>query len=120
MLIGEHDFSAFRSVECQAKSPVKTLYRFDIARRGQMLVFQLRANAFLHHMVRNLVGTLLYVGQGKHPPEYLQHLLVQRDRSLAAPTFMADGLYLTAVEYPSEFHLPEDDALDLAFPGLLS
>jgi tRNA pseudouridine38-40 synthase len=119
MLIGEHDFSAFRSVECQAKSPVKTMHQFDITRRGQMLVFELRANAFLHHMVRNLVGSLLYVGQGKHQPDYLAQLLSGRDRSQAAPTFMADGLYLTAVEYPAEFKLPEGEALDLVFPGLL-
>jgi tRNA pseudouridine38-40 synthase len=84
-----------------------------------MLVFELRANAFLHHMVRNLVGSLLYVGQGKHQPDYLAQLLSGRDRSQAAPTFMADGLYLTAVEYPAEFKLPEGEALDLVFPGLL-
>ena len=119
MLVGEHDFSAFRSVECQAKSPIKTLHQFDIRQRGEMLVFQLRADAFLHHMVRNLIGSLLYVGQGKQPPEYLAKLLAGRDRSEAAPTFMADGLYLTAVEYPSEFDLPKPGALDLVFPGLL-
>ena len=119
MLIGEHDFSAFRSVECQAKSPVKTLHRFDIVKRGEMLVFQLRANAFLHHMVRNLIGSLLYVGQGKQPAGYLAELIEGRDRSQAAPTFMADGLYLTAVEYPAEFALPQQGPLDLVFPGLL-
>ena len=119
MLLGEHDFSAFRSVECQAKSPIKTLHQFDISRRGEMLVFQLRANAFLHHMVRNLLGSLLYVGQGKETPDYLFRLVAGRDRSQAAPTFMADGLYLTAVEYPSEFKLPASSVLDLVFPGLL-
>jgi len=120
ILLGEHDFSAFRSVECQAKSPVKTLYQLDLMRRGDVLVFELRANAFLHHMVRNLVGSLIVVGRGAAPSHWIKDVLESRDRALCAPTFMADGLYLTHVEYPPEAVLPARDGLELAFPGLLS
>lgn len=105
-LLGEHDFSSFRAAECQAKSPVKHLSRFDIAERDGLLRFDLCANAFLHHMVRNLVGALVYVGKGAHPPGWLAELLAARDRTSAPPTFMPDGLYLTGVGYPAEFGLP--------------
>lgn len=110
-LLGEHDFSAFRAAECQAKSPLRTLSRLDIRREGDCIVFDLAANAFLHHMVRNIVGCLVYVGKGKYPPEWLQELLVQRDRRLAAPTFSPDGLYLSGVDYASHWGLRAPDAL---------
>jgi tRNA pseudouridine38-40 synthase len=106
MLIGEHDFSAFRAADCQARSPVKTVRQADVRRSGEMLVFDFEAGAFLHHMVRNLVGSLVYVGQGKHPPEWIAQLLVSRDRRLAAPTFSAAGLYLVGVKYESHWGLP--------------
>jgi len=106
---GEHDFTAFRSSECQAKSPVRTLRRFDVERDGEWIVFTLTANAFLQHMVRNLVGTLVYIGKGKHPPAWAQEVLAGRDRSLAAPTFAAGGLYLEAVEYQTHWGLPTPD-----------
>jgi len=106
-LIGEHDFSAFRSSECQARSPVRRLARLDISRRGDYLVFELAANAFLHHMVRNIVGSLVYVGTGKHAPERLGEILAGRDRRRAAPTFEAAGLYLTHVSYDSSWNLPD-------------
>ncbi|GAA5234122.1 tRNA pseudouridine(38-40) synthase TruA [Verticiella sediminum] len=99
-LLGEHDFTSFRSSQCQAASPVRTLQRLDIARRGRFLVFSLRANAFLHHMVRNLIGSLVYVGQGRRPASWPGEVLHARNRSLAAPTYAAGGLYLTEVEYP--------------------
>jgi tRNA pseudouridine38-40 synthase len=105
-LCGEHDFSAFRSAECQAKSPVRTLRSLSIERRGERIDFMFTANAFLHHMVRNLVGTLVYVGKGKHPPRWAKEVLDSRDRSLAAPTFAAEGLYLEKVEYDSHWGLP--------------
>ena len=107
LLIGEHDFSAFRSAECQAKTPVRTLTRLDVARHGDHLVFDFRANAFLHHMVRNIVGCLVYVGKGKYPPEWLGEVLAGRDRGRAAPTFEAAGLYLARVEYDARWGLPE-------------
>jgi len=107
LLIGEHDFSAFRSSECQARSPVRTLIRLDVSRRSDYVVFDLCANAFLHHMVRNIVGCLVYVGKGKYPPEWLGEVLAGRDRSRAAPTFEAAGLYLSRVQYDARWGLPE-------------
>lgn len=104
---GEHDFSAFRSSECQAKSPVRTIHDLTIEATGAHIVFTLRANAFLHHMVRNIVGTLIYVGKGKHPPQWVAELLEARDRSLAAPTFAAEGLCLERVEYGPQWELPD-------------
>ena len=106
-LLGEHDFSAFRSAECQARTPVRTLTRLDVRRRGDHVVFDVRANAFLHHMVRNIVGCLVYVGKGKYPPEWLGEVLAGRDRARAAPTFEAAGLYLAGVEYEARWGLPE-------------
>ena len=106
-LCGEHDFSAFRASECQAKSPVKYLRQLDIRRQGEMLVFDLSANAFLHHMVRNIVGCLVYVGKGKHPPEWLAEVLSGRERRFAAPTFAPDGLYLRSIQYEAKWGLPQ-------------
>lgn len=99
LLLGEQDFSAFRSVECQAKSPVKTLRRADLSRHGDLLVFEFEASAFLHHMVRNLVGALVYVGKGAHTPQWIAELIANRDRAKAAPTFEACGLYFAGVDY---------------------
>lgn len=106
-LIGEHDFSAFRSSECQAASPVKTLRRIDIERRGAYWRFDFEASAFLHHMVRNLMGCLLAVGQGSRTPGWVAEVLAGRDRSLAAPTFAPDGLYFLGPHYDAAFGLPE-------------
>ncbi len=106
-LLGEHDFSAFRASECQAKSPVKTLARLDISKEGDTIVFDLTANAFLHHMVRNIVGCLVYVGKGKHPPQWVKQVLEGRDRKQAAPTFMPDGLYLRHISYDATWGLPQ-------------
>lgn len=105
-LLGEHDFSAFRAAECQAKSPIKTLHRADIQRQGDLIVFDFAANAFLHHMVRNLVGALVFVGKGRRQPEWIDELLSVGDRSQAAPTFDAAGLYFVGVEYDPCWRLP--------------
>ena len=105
LFLGEHDFSAFRAIECQAKSPVKTLRRADIVRHGDVLAFDFEASAFLHHMVRNMVGALVYVGKGAHPPEWVSELLAGRDRARAAPTFEACGLYLAGVDYDPGWQL---------------
>ena len=115
-LIGTHDFSAFRSSECQARSPVRRLEHVAIERRGDWLTFDFRANAFLHHMVRNLVGTLVYVGSGRHEPQWVEHVLVARDRALAAPTFDAAGLYLARVEYEPSWELPDTGANAVRVP----
>ena len=106
-LMGEHDFSAFRAAECQAKSPVKTLTQLDIRRDGDMIVFDVSAGAFLHHMVRNIVGCLIYVGKGKYPPDWLREVLESRERRLAAPTFAPDGLYLRRIKYEEKWGLPQ-------------
>ncbi len=106
LLIGEHDFSAFRAADCQARSPMRTLARLDIARHGDYVVFDFCANAFLHHMVRNIVGCLVYVGRGGYPPEWMGEVLASRDRTRAAPTFEAAGLYLSQVTYEARWGLP--------------
>jgi tRNA pseudouridine38-40 synthase len=105
-LIGEHDFSAFRSSECQAKTPVKHLYQIDVRQQGDFIHFRFRANAFLHHMVRNLMGCLVAIGRGRYPATWMAEVLASRDRNHAAPTFMPDGLYLAQVGYPEEFAVP--------------
>lgn len=105
-LVGEHDFSCFRSSECQAASPVRTLYAIDISRSGPFLFFRFRANAFLHHMIRNIMGALVYVGLARQRPAWVDELLQRRDRRLSAPTFPPDGLYLAGVDYPPAFGLP--------------
>ncbi|MFA7269006.1 MAG: tRNA pseudouridine(38-40) synthase TruA [Sterolibacterium sp.] len=105
-LLGEQDFSAFRAAECQAKSPLKTVHQADVACRGDMIVFDFRANAFLQHMVRNIVGALVMIGAGKQSPEWMAELLEQRDRTLAAPTFSPAGLYFSGVEYEPHWRLP--------------
>ena len=105
-LVGVHDFSAFRAAECQAKSPVKTMHAIRIEQRGHLFVFTLHANAFLHHMVRNIVGSLIYVGNGNQPPEWFAQILQSRNRKLAAPTFMPDGLYLARIDYDPQWQLP--------------
>ncbi len=105
-LAGEHDFSAFRSSECQAKSPIRDLQSWSIEQRGQFFLFEFTANGFLHHMVRNIVGCLVYVGKRKYPPEWLAEVLAGRERSRAAPTFAPDGLYFAAAHYAPEWKLP--------------
>jgi tRNA pseudouridine38-40 synthase len=107
LLIGEHDFSAFRAAECQAASPVKTLRRLDIHRRGAYWRFEFDASAFLHHMVRNLMGCLIAVGQGGRPPAWVGEVLASRRRETAAPTFAADGLYFLGPYYDAALGLPE-------------
>ncbi|MDP4028951.1 MAG: tRNA pseudouridine(38-40) synthase TruA [Gallionella sp.] len=106
-LLGEHDFSAFRAAQCQAKSPIKHLRELEIHREGEMLIFDLSAGAFLHHMVRNIVGCLVYVGKGKYPPGWLAEVLESRERSKAAPTFAPDGLYLRRIKYEAKWKLPQ-------------
>ena len=106
LLVGEHDFSAFRSSACQAKTPVKFLDAIDLERTGNVIVFTVRANAFLHHMVRNIVGALVYVGCGRLTHGEFKAVLDGRQRTLAPATFSAAGLYLSAIEYDAAFGLP--------------
>jgi len=107
-LVGEHDFTSFRAVECQARSPVRAMESIAVRRHGDIIVFTLKANAFLHHMVRNIVGSLIVVGNGNQPPAWIAEVLARRDRSQAAPTFMPDGLYLARVDYPVAWSLPQE------------
>ncbi len=113
-LIGEHDFSSFRASACQAKSPVKTLRRISIARHGAgdtaYWRFEFEANAFLHHMIRNIMGCLIAIGQGKRPPDWMAEVLVARSRDAAAPTFAPDGLYFLGPTYPAHWNLPDRTA----------
>ena len=106
LLVGEHDFSSFRSSECQAKSPVKTLRAIAISRRGAYWRFDFDGSAFLHHMVRNIMGCLVAVGSGRMAPGWLGEVLAARCRDVAAPTFPADGLYFAGPYYDPMLGLP--------------
>lgn len=117
-LPGEHDFSAFRAAGCQAKSPVKIMTQAAVTQRGSLFVFDFEASAFLHHMVRNLVGSLVAIGKGTHAPTWIDTLLTMKDRTLAAPTFSPDGLYFRGPIYEPHWGLPaaSDDFLDGFLP----
>jgi tRNA pseudouridine38-40 synthase len=110
-LIGEHDFSAFRSSACQSHSAVRELQSVAVARHGDWVQIDVTANAFLHHMVRNIVGLLLAVGTGRVPPDRARQQIEGRERSLGEATAAAHGLYLWRVDYPPEFGLPADSAI---------
>ncbi len=116
LLVGEHDFSSFRSSECQSKTPIKTLYQVSVIENGPWVYFIIRGNAFLHHMVRNLVGSLLLIGTGKEPVTWMSSLLAAKNRQLAGATFMADGLYLLKVGYPEQFEIPEPNLANSFLP----
>lgn len=114
-LVGEHDFSSFRAAACQAQSPVKHLLRIDITQRGAYWRFEFEAQAFLHHMIRNLMGSLLTVGQGRRPVGWMAEVLAARSRKVAAPTFSPDGLYFLGPRYDARWGLPDHTPL---FDGL--
>jgi tRNA pseudouridine38-40 synthase len=105
-LLGERDFSAFRAATCQSSGPMRNVHLLDVSRRGDLVIIDIKANAFLHHMVRNIAGSLLAVGRGHRSPEWIGQLLAGRDRSVAADTAPAAGLYLVEVDYPSRYDLP--------------
>jgi tRNA pseudouridine38-40 synthase len=106
-LLGEHDFSSFRAAGCQSLTPIKTLRSIAISRRGAYWRFDFDANAFLQHMVRNIMGCLLAVGQGRHSAPWMAEVLAARDRDAAAPTFPADGLYFVGPYYDAVHGIPE-------------
>ncbi|MCB8746702.1 tRNA pseudouridine(38-40) synthase TruA [Rhodoferax sp. U2-2l] len=118
-LLGEHDFSSFRASACQALSPVKTLMRIDISRRGAYWRFEFEANAFLHHMIRNLMGCLIMIGDGRKEPNWILEVLAARDRDAAAPTFSPYGLYFVGPRYEARWGLPEHPTLLDGLPGAL-
>lgn len=105
-LVGEHDFSAFRASGCQSPTPFRRVLEVSVRRRGRVVLMDIRANAYLLHMVRNIAGTLKEVGTGERPEDWVEELLRGRDRSLAAPTAPPEGLYLVAVAYPAHLELP--------------
>ena len=106
-LVGTHDFSAFRARQCQAKSPIKTVHHLRLSEHGRFIVLDIRANAFLHHMVRNFAGVLMTIGAGERPPEWAREVLESRVRRTGGVTAHPYGLYLVEVEYPEEFQLPK-------------
>ena len=110
MLLGEHDFSAFRAAGCQARSPIRRLYALEVERSGDRVIIEATANAFLQHMVRNLVGLLLDIGVGKAPADWAAEVLAARDRTRSSPTAPAAGLYFWKVAYPQAFGLPGEAA----------
>jgi tRNA pseudouridine38-40 synthase len=105
-LLGEQDFSAFRAAECQSATPMREVQEVSVARRGEYVVLDIRANAFLHHMVRNIAGSLIEIGRGRRPSSWIAELLAARDRRLAAATAPACGLYFLGPIYPAAFELP--------------
>ncbi|MCD8547945.1 MAG: tRNA pseudouridine(38-40) synthase TruA [Aeromonadaceae bacterium] len=115
-LLGEHDFSSFRAVQCQSRTPFRNLTHLAVFRHGPYVVVDIRANAFLHHMVRNIVGSLLLVGRGERPVGWLAELLALRDREQAGATAKAAGLYLVDVTYPAAFALPRPSLGPLWLP----
>ncbi|WP_278471428.1 tRNA pseudouridine(38-40) synthase TruA [Stutzerimonas balearica] len=107
MLVGTHDFSAFRASQCQAKSPVKTVHHLELLEFGRLIVIDIRANAFLHHMVRNIAGVLMTIGAGEQPVDWARQVLESRRREQGGVTAHPYGLYLVHVEYPAQFDVPE-------------
>lgn len=107
-LVGQHDFTSFRATQCQAKSPIRTIHYLHIVRRGDLIIVEVQANAFLHHMVRNIVGVLLSIGAGDKPPSWVNEVLQAKNRSCGGVTAKPYGLYLVSVDFPSEFDLPKN------------
>lgn len=119
-LCGHYDFSAFRSSECQSNSPIRRVERLTVERQGEWVVIEVTANAFLHHMMRNIAGLLIEVGRGEAPASWARDVLEGRDRTRGAPTAPADGLYLWDVRYPEAFALPSgrSGGRSIIIPGL--
>ena len=110
-LLGEQDFSAFRTAQCQAPHARRCLHEITVLREGEEISIEVQANAFLHHMVRNIVGSLLMVGRGEQPEDWVGELLRGRDRTVAGPTAPAEGLVFLGPRYPAECGLPAEVSL---------
>jgi tRNA pseudouridine38-40 synthase len=106
-LIGKHDFTSFRTVHCQSHSPVRTIHHCEITRQGEYIIVDIKANAFLHHMVRNIVGSLMRVGQSQETTAWIKEVLELKNRCLAGATAPPEGLYFVEVDYPEQFSLPK-------------
>ena len=109
-LIGEHDFTSFRAAECQARTPMRQMHEISVERRGELIIVSVLANAFLHHMVRNIAGVLIAIGVGERPEEWTQEVLLARDRKKGGITASASGLYLSGVRYSTNLGLPSESA----------
>ena len=107
-LVGHHDFTSFRTVHCQSHSPERTLYHCDVKREGRFIIIDVRGNAFLHHMIRNISGSLMRVGEGIESTDWIKEVLEAKNRCLAGMTAPAEGLYFVGVEYPEKFILPKE------------
>jgi len=110
-LVGEHDFSSYRAIGCQAKSPVRTLHSLSVHRHGEFIELAVHANAFLHHMIRNIAGVLIAIGRGDQSPRWAAEVLEHRDRTLGGVTAPPDGLYFERVHYPERFDIPAPTAV---------
>lgn len=119
-LLGENDYTSFRAVHCQSRTPWRNVMHLDVSRYDRYVVIDIKANAFVHHMVRNIAGSLIAVGRGEHDPEWIEWLLGAKDRKLAAATAKAEGLYLVQVDYPEEFQLPTAPIGPLFLPDELN
>lgn len=115
LLVGHHDFSAFRAKECQAHSPFKTVEKIKVTRQGDCIAIDVKAQSFLHHMVRNLVGVLVPIGEGRKPVEWASEVLENRDRAHGGITSPPDGLYFVKVEYPEQYQLPTVSAFPVVW-----
>lgn len=116
-LVGEHDFTSYRAQACQAKSPVREIRKLEIARDGDIVIIEIEANAFLHHMVRNIAGVLMMIGMGKESVEWAKQVLDARDRTAGGVTAAPDGLYLIHISYPDKYPLPENKAKNWILPN---
>ncbi len=105
-LVGEHDFSSYRAMACQAKSPIRTVHKVEVSRQNEMVCIDVEANAFLHHMVRNIAGVLMTIGCGEQPPRWADEVLAHKDRRMGGVTAHPSGLYFMGVKYPDEFEIP--------------
>lgn len=105
-LLGTHDFTSYRSSACQAKNPIRTINHLSISRKDEWVILEISANAFLHHMVRNIAGVLMAIGRGEHPPQWAKTILEAKDRKVGGVTAPAGGLYLSQVDYPEHYGLP--------------
>lgn len=112
-LLGEQDFSSFRSAQCNSKTPMRNVIGINIFRQGDFIILDIEANAFLHHMVRNIVGVLMKIGFGYKAPEWMLEVLQAKDRKVAAETAVAEGLYLTHVRYPEPYIFPAAEPIFL-------
>ncbi len=115
-LLGENDFSSFRAAQCQSNSPNRFVHFVNVHRFNQFVVIDIKANAFVHHMVRNIAGSLIAVGKGEKPVEWIKQVLEQKDRTMAAETAKPNGLYLIEVDYPESFNLPKHNPGPLFIP----